>query len=264
MAARNFAPSTIDTRHRTITAFLAWASALGAREARQIDRPLLERYQLHLFEHRKTNGEPLTFRTQLVRLVAIRSFFKWLSREGVLVQNPAAELELPRSERRLPSTILSPAEIDAILAIPDVNEPLGLRDRAILETFYATAIRRTELTRLRIFDIDRARQLIIVRKGKGGKDRLVPTGKRALWWIAAYFDRSRPRLSNGRERPELFLNARGRPLRPTKLTARISACVLAADAAQPPGISASAVCVVRFQAAGERKPRRKPAASNPA
>ncbi|MBX3431166.1 MAG: site-specific tyrosine recombinase XerC [Hyphomonadaceae bacterium] len=228
MAARNFAPSTIDTRHRTISGFLAWAGASGVREARQVDRLLLERYQLHLFEHRKSNGEPLTFRTQLVRLVAIRSFFKWLAREGVLAQNPAAELELPRGERRLPSTILSTSEIDAVLAIPDVSKPLGLRDRAILETFYATGIRRTELTRLRLFDIDYARQLIVVRKGKGGRDRLVPTGKRALWWIAAYFNRSRPRLSNGREHPELFLNARGRPLRPTKLTERISACVSAA------------------------------------
>jgi site-specific recombinase XerC len=125
--------------------------------------------------------------------------------------SPASELELPKVPRRLPKAILSSQEAETVLAVPDVNTAVGLRDRAILETLYSTGIRRTELTRLFIQDVDRDRGTLMIREGKGKKDRMIPIGERALAWIAAYRDRARPELLG--DKPDdgaLFLNSLGK------------------------------------------------------
>lgn len=228
MAARNYSPYTIEQRVITTAAFIAWANLSGVSRPQAVTRDLIEAYRIHLFNHRKANGEPLGVRTQSVRLVALRSFFRWLAREAIIAADPGAGLDLPRSERRLPGTILSQDEVEAILALPDITTLLGLRDRAILETLYVTGIRRLELTRLRLRDVDHARQLILVRKGKGGKDRMVPTGERALAWLLAYREIVRPKLMGAMEAEQLFLTSWGTPVHPKKLTARVSAYVSAA------------------------------------
>ncbi|PZO51203.1 MAG: recombinase XerD [Alphaproteobacteria bacterium] len=228
LAARNYSPFTIEQRTRAIGAFNAWAAVRGVERPQDVTLPILERYQRHLFHHRKVDGEPLTFRTQIVRLVPLRAFFKWLARERVILFNPAADLELPRGEKRLPATILAPEEVEAVMALPDIATPQGLRDRTILEVLYATGARRLEITRLRVFDIDYARKLIVIRKGKGGKDRVVPTGERALSWLAAYRDQGRPHLVAGADDGVLFLSAKGAALNPKKLSDRVSRYVSAA------------------------------------
>jgi len=228
MAARNYSPYTIEQRVTTTTAFIEWARISGVESPQAVTRDHIEAYRIHLFNHRKANGEPLGVRTQSVRLVALRSFFRWLAREGIVAADPSVSLDLPRSERRLPSTILSHDEVEAILALPNITTPLGLRDRAILETLYVTGIRRLELTRLRLRDVDHARQLILVRKGKGGKDRMVPTGERALAWLLAYREIARPKLIGDLDTEHLFLTSRGAPVHPKKMTARVSAYITAA------------------------------------
>ncbi|WP_325058746.1 site-specific tyrosine recombinase XerC [Vitreimonas sp.] len=228
LAARNYSPFTIEQRERAISAFISWAAVRGVERPQDVTLPILERYQRHLFHHRKADGEPLTFRTQIVRLVPLRAFFKWLARERVILFNPAADLELPRGEKRLPATILAPEEVEAVMALPDIATPQGLRDRAILEVLYATGARRLEITRMRVFDVDYARKLIVIRKGKGGKDRIVPTGERALSWLAAYRDQARPQLVSGADDGALFLTAKGAALNPKKLSDRVSAYVTAA------------------------------------
>jgi integrase/recombinase XerD len=115
-------------------------------------------------------------------------------------------------EHRLPEATLTAEEVEAVLAGPDVTTPLGLRDRAILEVFYSTAIRRSELIALRTHDIDHARRTLFVRHGKGGKDRPVPIGGRALTWISHYTDLVRPTLANHPDVGVLFLSAHGGPL----------------------------------------------------
>lgn len=228
LATRNYSPYTIEQRNTAIGAFIAWAGLRGVERPQDVTRPILERYQRHLFHHRKADGAPLTFRTQATRLTPIRAFFKWLARENLILFNPAADLELPRGEKRLPANILAPEEVEIVLAGPDLATPQGLRDRAILETLYATAIRRLELIRLHVFDVDYARRLIVVRKGKGNKDRIVPTGERALGWIGAYRDEARPQLVCGRDEGALFLTSTGAAIKPKKLTARVGAYVAAA------------------------------------
>ncbi|HTR71256.1 MAG TPA: tyrosine-type recombinase/integrase [Mycobacteriales bacterium] len=99
-----------------------------------------------------------------------------------------------------------------MLAGPDVTTPLGVRDRAILEVFYSTAIRRSELIALHEHDVDHAGRTVFVRHGKGGKDRHVPIGQRALTWISHYVDLVRPQLARHPDTDVLFLSASGGPL----------------------------------------------------
>jgi len=229
LAARNYSEFTIEQRETTVRAFIAWAAGEGVRDAHAVTPKLIEAYRLKLHQHRKADGAPLAVRTQIARLVTVRALFRWLALEGIVAANPCANVDLPRGERRLPGNILTESEVEAILALPDWRTPMGLRDRAILETLYVTGIRRTELTRLRLHDLDAGRELILVRKGKGGKDRVVPTGERALAWLVAYAAKARPELSAGAaETDRLFLTAWGTPIQPKKLTARVSAYVSAA------------------------------------
>jgi len=135
---------------------------------------LLERYQRYLFFYRKKNGEPLTFRSQHARLVPLRVWFRWMTRQNHILHNPASEIDLPRLGRTLPKNILSVPEIEQVMLQPNLADPLGLRDRAILEVIYATGLRRLEIINLKLFDLQLDRGLIVVRQGKGKKDRYVP------------------------------------------------------------------------------------------
>lgn len=202
-----------------LTRFIRWCEERSLFKPSEIDRPTVERFQQSLFYHRKKNGEPLTARSRQFLLIPLRQWFSWLVKQGLLPFSPASELELPKVPRRLPKAILSSQEAETVLAVPDVNTAVGLRDRAILETLYSTGIRRTELTRLFIQDVDRDRGTLMIREGKGKKDRMIPIGERALAWIAAYRDRARPELLG--DKPDdgaLFLNSLGNTLRPFHLT----------------------------------------------
>jgi integrase/recombinase XerD len=173
------------------------------------------------------NGRPLTFQTQHKRLVQIRMPFKWLTRQNVLLWNPASELELPKLEHRLPRHVLTEAE--RVLAQPDVSDPLGVRDRAILEVFYSTGIRRMELVRLLVSDVDRERGTMTVRQGKGKKDRTVPIGERAAMWVEKYMLEARKGVVVPPDEGVLFLTAEGRPLDANRLTDDVGEYVAAAE-----------------------------------
>lgn len=104
----------------------------------------------------------------------------------MLLYNPASEIELPRLGRRLPRHVLTASEVEAVLGVPDVSDHLGLRDRAILKTLYSTGMRRSELVKLHVFDVDVERGTILIREGKRSNDRVVSIGERALAWIEKY------------------------------------------------------------------------------
>ena len=233
LAVRNYSAATIEDRRHGLATFILWCAERGIEAPREVTKPILERYQRHLYYHRKTNGEPLTFRTQAQRMIPIRAWFKWLARENHILSNPASELELPRPERRLPALVLSADEADAVMAAPDTGGPLGLRDRAILELLYATAIRRGELIALTLFDVDYARATLIVRQGKGNKDRVVPLGERAKAWLSAYRDQVHPGLVVGRDDGTLFLSRDGRPLEPKRLSEKVRGYIAAAGIGKP-------------------------------
>jgi integrase/recombinase XerD len=228
MSVRNYSPWTAKRCRRSILHFIRWCDERGLHRPKEITRPILERYARHLYYHRKENGQPLTFRTQHNHLSALRSFFKHLTRQNHLLSNPASEIELPRLGHRLPKAILTKAEMEQVLSQPDVDSDLGVRDRAILETFYSTGIRRMELTNLSIYDLDVGRGTLIVRQGKGKKDRVVPIGERALDWIDRYITDVRPTLVVDPNEPTLFLTAYGEPISNDSLSAWVTRYVDAA------------------------------------
>ncbi len=144
-------------------------------------------------------------------LSSIKMFHKFLVGEGVSKMNPAENIETPKLSKTLPD-VLNQDEIEAILNQPNPVEPLAIRDKAILETLYATGMRVTEAITLKQSNVYKDEGIVRV-FGKGSKERLVPIGKSALKWIAKYLNEVRGNLSKqGSGQDVLFLNARGRPM----------------------------------------------------
>ena len=218
MGAHGYSPRTIHNRRRQLSALVTWLAERGVTRPVEVTRPMLERYQRWLFHYRKKDGEPLSFRSQSQRLLPIRAFFRWAARSNVVLYNPASEIELPKVEHRLPKPPLTAEEAEAVLAMPDLSSPIGVRDRAMLEVFYSTGVRRSELAGLAIFDIDAARHTLLVRQGKGRKDRMVPVGERALAWVDRYLAEARPQLVAGADDGSLFLTSDGTGFSPDRLT----------------------------------------------
>jgi integrase/recombinase XerD len=189
--------ASVRGKRNPLRRFIAWCAERGIGDPRDITKPILERYQKHLFYHRKSNGLPLSAGTQAGLLAPLKGYFQWLARENHLLYNPASELQLPRQTRALPRTILTVAEVEAILAEAVPDHPAGLRDRALLETLYSTGLRRMEVPKLTLHDVDLARGIVSVRQGKGGKDRVIPIGARACAWLDKYLLEARPQLLAG-------------------------------------------------------------------
>ncbi len=228
LRVRAYSEHTVKNRLVHIGFFIRWAYEHGLREPSEITRPVLERYQRHLFYYRKKNGEPLTFRSQHSRLVPLRVWFKWMTRQNHILHNPASEIDLPRVGRTLPKNILSVQEIEQVMMQPNLAEPLGLRDRAILEVIYATGLRRLEIVNLKLFDLQLDRGLIVVRQGKGKKDRYVPIGERATAWLQKYIAEARPHLAIEPDDLTVFLTADGEPFSRDHLTWTVRVQIVAA------------------------------------
>lgn len=208
------------TRRSRLAHFYAWCIKRGIDRPEQVTHGHLQRFQRHLFLYRKANGAPIAVNGQRIALFTVEMFFRWLVRQRVVTSNPAADLELPRrtDDLRDPLTL---EEMESVLALPDIEQPEGLRDRACLELFYATGIRRAELANLLQADLDRTRGTLHVRLGKGKKDRFVPVGERALAWVTKYEREARPKLLSDPDARHLFLNQYGHPLSPDGLSWRV-------------------------------------------
>ena len=229
MRVTNYSERTVENRHLYLSYFILWAEDRGITRPSEVTKPVLERYQRSLYQHRKKDGQPLSFRSQHSRLVPIRAWFKWLARNNHILFNPASELELPRLEHRLPKHVLTIREAEQVMAVPKVAEALGLRDRAILETLYSTGIRRMEVIGLNLYDMDVDRGTVMIRQGKGKKDRMVPIGERALAWIDRYITEVRPRLVADPNDTTLFLTHLGAAFTTNRLTQMVRNYIDAAD-----------------------------------
>ena len=221
LTIRGYTADTINRRDVSLRRFIQWCDQRDLNAPHEITKPILERYQRHLYYYRKVDGKPLTLGTQNGLLTPVKTFFKWLTQENHLLYNPASELVLPKQPRRLPQNILSVAEVETILAMPDVQTPSGLRDRAILETLYSTGLRRMELPVLKIYDMDLQRAVVNVREGKGQRDRIIPIGERALAWVEKYLNESRPELLLNLHEEALFLSDYGDPITPKALARKV-------------------------------------------
>lgn len=219
--AAGYSAHTMTSRRAAVLRFIVWCDERGIQRPTELTRPMLERYQRHLYQHRKTNGAPLSVVAQLGLLNAITAWFRWMVRQHHLLHNPAADLELPKKPQTLPKTILSIAQVESVLnqcSQGDQNNQnathtlLGIRNRALMELFYSSGIRRMELTALKLYDVDTERGTLMVRLGKGGKDRFIPLGTRACAWVDKYLHSVRSEIVSGYDDQTLFLDDFGQPM----------------------------------------------------
>lgn len=229
LATRNYSPATIRDRAIALSAFFDWLAERGVTDAREVTRPMLERYQRWLHHYRQKSGKPLAIGSQIGRLLPVKAFFRWAVRQNLVLSNPASDLEMPRAERRLPKIILTAAETEKVLSVPDVKTVVGLRDRAMMEVLYSTGMRRMELAGLAHYDLHEERGVVLIRLGKGKKDRMCPMGERAFAWVRKYIDEARPHLLDGPDNGTLFLSERGEKLDTRRLSALVRDHIKAAD-----------------------------------
>ena len=210
--AAGFSEHTMATRRAAVLRFIVWADERAITAPTQITRPVLERYQRTLHQYRKSNGAPLSVIAQLGLLNALTAWFRWMVRSHHLLHNPAADLELPKKPKALPKTILSVPQVEAILNQADPATLLGIRNRAVMEVFYSSGIRRMELMGLKLYDLDTERGTLMIRQGKGRKDRFIPIGQRACAWVDKYLVEVRPEIVAGYDDQTLFLDDFGQPM----------------------------------------------------
>lgn len=210
--ARDASTHTIRSYASDLGQFADWLQAeqlVGPRQGwDKVSYPMIRRYLGHLAQ----NGYER--RTVVRKLSSLKAFYKWLERAGVVTDNPASRVLSPKTARPLPD-VLSVDEIEKMLALPDEKTPFGLRDRALLETLYATGCRVAEASALKLDNLDwRAGEVRVV-GGKGNKDRVVLLGRFAVASLQKYFDEARPWLIARRRDKmapvceQVWINSRG-------------------------------------------------------
>ncbi|HKE98326.1 MAG TPA: tyrosine recombinase XerC [Actinomycetes bacterium] len=212
---RGLSANTLAAYRRDVGQFFAFAARAGSGDPAAVDALLLRRFLAEL----RTRG--MAAATVRRKVAALRACFRYLERRGLVPADPAADLATPRVEHRLP-VVLKQREVTVLLAGPAAGDPVGLRDRAVLELLYATGVRVGELCGLRLGDVDLRTQTARV-LGKGARERIVPFGVPARSALRDYLDRGRPGMlagAGGADRARagdaagdaLFLNRRLRPL----------------------------------------------------
>lgn len=194
------AANTLAAYRRDLTAFGYWLRKECARELESAQRADVQSWLAA--QHLQTKAS-----TANRRLAALRRYYLWAMRRGLCVDDPCLGVHSARQPARFPRT-LSETQVDALLSAPDTETTLGLRDRAMLETLYATGLRVSELVHLAVSDTSLNDGVVRVVMGKGAKDRLVPMGQEALHWITRYLAESRPAILGPRACDALFVTAR--------------------------------------------------------
>jgi integrase/recombinase XerD len=201
---RGLAEQTLASYDHDVTRLARFAASLGRRDPAEVSTADLRRFVLLL----KDLG--LAPASIARNVSAIRTYFRFLLGENLVVADPSERIDAPRAWKTLPD-VLSVAEVGRLLETPDLSHPLAWRDRALLEFAYASGVRVSELTGLRVRHLHLDDELASV-VGKGSKERLVPIGRRAIGALSIYLRETRPRLDRGEAEGRVFLNARGRPL----------------------------------------------------
>ena len=178
-----YSPATLISREHSVRRFFQWLGGRGLDDVRDVTKQTVRDFQEYLLGRYTTH-------TTHVHLISLRRFFEHLEKTDVLLVNPCEGVPLPKMEDRLPRSVFTPEEVKRILEAPDVKTKKGIRDKAILETFYSTGIRLEEMSRLTVHDVDLT-GYVRVNRGKGAKDRVVPLGVKAAECVREYLERVR-------------------------------------------------------------------------
>ncbi|HWB43100.1 MAG TPA: site-specific tyrosine recombinase XerD [Gemmatimonadales bacterium] len=196
--------NTVEAYCRDLRRMGEFALSRGVRDPGRVGRPLLRDFVYLL---KDLGLSPATIRREVS---AIRTYYGFLVGEGRVSEDPSDRLETPRRGRALPDTLSVP-EVEALLAAPGIDDPLGWRDRALLELAYGAGLRVSELCGLGLTDLLLPESLVRV-LGKGGKQRLIPIGRQTIGAVSVYLHSLRPTLDHGKSGGRVLLNARGEPL----------------------------------------------------
>jgi len=203
---------TIRVAGYTLKSFVRYLAGEQIDTIEDLSRDVIEDYQQELAFSLTAKGMPLSVRTQVKRLGTIKGFSRFLKEKDYLVHDPADGIKLPKEPRRLPRSILSPIEIKRLIKAQDVRTHGGYRNRVLLEILYDTAIRRSELSNIKLIDLDLDAGYLKV-LGKGDKERVVPLCKRVCGLIRNYILFVRPSLLQGKDNGWLMLNSNGGQLK---------------------------------------------------
>ena len=193
------AKNTLQSYRSDLMAFGVWLAAQGVA--------LTGCQTYHLTDYMAQRHASSKASSANRRLTVFKRYFRWALRERLIQADPTLSINPARTPSRLPKAITE-TQVDALLAAPDLNQALGLRDRTMLELMYASGLRVSELVGLRIYQVNLSEQVLRV-TGKGNKERLVPFGQAAHHWLARYMNEARPQILKGQQTEDLFVTARG-------------------------------------------------------
>ena len=198
---QGLARNTLSSYRGDLVQFAAWLSEHGKKSLIESDRADIQSYLAVRILH--DHAKP---RTTARLLSSMKRFYQYELREGKIQIDPTLQIAAPKLSRLLPKS-LSEADVEALLHAPDVEAPLGLRDRAMLETLYASGLRVSELIGLKVVQVS-LDMAVVKTLGKGAKERLVPIGEQALDWLTRYIREARPALLSGKSSDAMFVTAR--------------------------------------------------------
>lgn len=222
---RGLSAHTRDAYARDLSGFIEWLDRNGVKTLNDVTRRQVTDYLMA----EKDRG--LCVNSISRHMVSLKVFFRYLAQEGLLAVNVVETMDSPRVWKMLPG-FLTPMEVDRLLAAPDIKTALGLRNRAILELFYASGLRVSELAGLQLGDLHFAERFLRC-VGKGRKERVVPVGGRAIEWVERYLREVRPGLAPGAAEQTLFLSRLQQPISRKTLWQIIKRCARDAGIDKP-------------------------------
>ena len=194
------ARATLDSYRSDLGRLALWLADSAGEPLLDIRETTLTAFIAHLSRQTRASSQSRYLST-------LRRFYRWQLARGRIVADPTLKLANPTRPSRLPK-VMSEKQVDSLLAAPDLDTPLGLRDRAMLETLYATGLRVSELVNLKIHEVS-FNDNVLRALGKGSKERLVPLGELAIDWLGRYLNEARPDILKGQQNDALFVTARG-------------------------------------------------------
>ena len=197
--------------------FLNFLEHRGLSSPAGLTKADMEAYQVSLEHKISFKGTPLKLSSKNLKISVVRAFIKFLRRTNVLMTDPARDIVVPRTPKTILPELPTEEMVLKLLETPDTSCPLGLRDRAILELFYSSALRNSELRLLQVGDVDFSRLQVRVYRGKGGRGRVVPVGEVAAAWVEEYLTKARAFLLGSKDDGFLFLSHRGRPFQVNRM-----------------------------------------------
>jgi len=201
---RGLAQNTIISYRYDLIKYISFLKKKKINSFNQTNKVLINNYFVYL------RGKDLEINSISRNLVAVKMFYRFLLMEGLIKEDTTSLIEFPRVSKKLPH-VLSLREINLLLDKANFTGKLGLRDQAVLELFYATGLRVSELIYLKINDLNMENRMLKC-MGKGSKERIIPFGNKAYQYLSLYLDKVRPKLVKNPDEDTLFLNSRGEGL----------------------------------------------------